>query len=171
MNQLTIMGYLGADPEVRFTSSGQKVTTLRVAENQRRSGKEETLWWRVTIWGEQFDKMLSYLKKGSAVIVAGEMSKPEIYNDRDGHPQISLNMTAHHVAFSPFGKSEKHMSQQNNQSQGEPVGAGKISGTAREDNVSGLRESPYFQQESGNQMSQGQAEPSFNNLSDDEIPF
>ena len=30
MNQITIAGHLGADPEVRFTSSGQKVTTLRV---------------------------------------------------------------------------------------------------------------------------------------------
>ena len=41
----------------------QKVTTLRVAANQRRGGKEETFWWRVTIWGEQFDKILVSLLK------------------------------------------------------------------------------------------------------------
>lgn len=112
MNQLTIMGHLGADPEVRFTSSGQKVTTLRVAANQRRGGKEETLWWRVTIWGEQFDKMMPYLKKGSAIIVSGEMLKPEIYNNKEGQPQISLNIVAYHLAFPPFGRGEQRGEQQ-----------------------------------------------------------
>ncbi len=83
MNTLYLAGHLGADPEVRYTSSGQKVTLLRVAAKARRSGKDETIWWRVTIWGEQFDKMLAHLKKGSAVIVIGDLAKPEIYTDRD----------------------------------------------------------------------------------------
>ena len=104
MNLLTLAGNLGADPEVRFTSSGQKVTTLRMAVHNRRGGKDETLWWRVTIWGEHLDKMISYLKKGSSVIVVGEMSKPEIFNDKEGRPQVSLNMTASNVMFSPFGR-------------------------------------------------------------------
>ena len=105
MNQMTIMGHLGADPEVRFTSSGQKVTTLRLACNQKKSGKEETLWWRVTLWGEQFDKLMPYIKKGSALIVTGEMPKPEIYNDREGTPQVSLNLVAYNLSFPPFGRS------------------------------------------------------------------
>ena len=68
MNQINIAGHLGADPEVRFTSSGQKVTTLRVATRVRRGAKDkdETIWWRVTVWGEQFDKMVPYLKKGKS---------------------------------------------------------------------------------------------------------
>ena len=101
MNYLTIAGHLGSDPEVRFTSSGQKVTTLRVACRAR---KDETIWWKVTVWGEQFDKMIQYLKKGSPVISRGEMQKPEIFNDREGKPQVSMQMTAHHLGFSPFGK-------------------------------------------------------------------
>lgn len=107
MNIITIAGRLGADPEVRFTSSGQKVTTLRVAVNVRKAGKEETIWYRVTIWGDNFDKMISYLKKGSAVIVVGDLAKPEIFNDREGKPQISMNITASSIQFSPFGKSDK----------------------------------------------------------------
>jgi single-strand DNA-binding protein len=107
MNYITIAGHLGADPETRFTSSGQKVTTLRVACNSKRSGKEETIWWKVSVWGEQFDKMLPYFKKGSSIIVMGEIMKPEIFNDREGKPQISLNITANNIQFSPFGKGEK----------------------------------------------------------------
>ncbi|MFA5250437.1 MAG: single-stranded DNA-binding protein [Parachlamydiales bacterium] len=54
MNIITIAGHLGADPEVRFTSSGQKVTTLRLAVRARRSANnadDPTIWFRVTVWG------------------------------------------------------------------------------------------------------------------------
>lgn len=123
MNYVQIAGFLGADAETRFTSSGQKVTTLRVACNSRRSGKEETMWWRVTIWGEQFDRLMTYLKKGSAIMVYGEMSNPEIYTGKNGQPQTSLNMVAHHISFSPFGRPKSqeqgqgHMQDENQQGQ------------------------------------------------------
>jgi len=106
MNHTMIAGHLGADPEVRFTSSGQKVTTLRVAARARRSGKDETIWWRVTIWGEQYDKMIPYFKKGSSIVVMGELNKPEIFTDRDGKPQVSMSLTAYSISFSPFGRPD-----------------------------------------------------------------
>jgi single-strand DNA-binding protein len=102
-----IAGRLGKDPETRFTSSGQKVTNLTVATNVRKGGKEETVWWRVTIWGDRFDKMMAYLKKGSAVIVVGEMGKPEIWTDKEGKPQVTLEITAEIIRFSPFGSGER----------------------------------------------------------------
>lgn len=110
MNFLHIAGHLGADPEVRFTSSGKKVTTLKVATRSRRKNQQEdqTIWWRVTLWGDQFDKLVSFLKKGSAVIVHGEIHKPEIFTDREGKPQVSLEITANHIEFSPFGKGSSH---------------------------------------------------------------
>lgn len=100
---IQIAGHLGQDPEVRYTPSGQKVTTIRVATNIRRGNKEKTVWWRVTMWGDRFDKRLSYLKKGSPVIVWGEMGIPDIYQDRDGNPQTSFEIIAEHISFSPFG--------------------------------------------------------------------
>lgn len=112
MNFINIAGHLGADPEVRYTSSGKKVTTLRVACRTRKGGQDDTIWWRVSIWGEQYDKMISYLKKGSSIIVFGEVQKPEIFNDREGKPQISLEITASHLQFSPFGKPEGASSNQ-----------------------------------------------------------
>ena len=101
---IQIAGHLGADPESRFTPSGQKVTTLRVAVNIKRQNKEKTVWWRVTIWGDRFDKKLQYLKKGSAVFIWGEMGAPEIYNDKEGNPQISLDLTCEYIGFNPFGQ-------------------------------------------------------------------
>jgi len=106
MNFINIAGHLGADPETRFTSSGKKVTTLRVATRTRKGGQDETIWWRVTIWGDQFDKLMPYLKKGSPIVVFGEVQKPEIFTDREGKPQISLDITASLIQFSPFGKPD-----------------------------------------------------------------
>ncbi|MGM0440138.1 MAG: single-stranded DNA-binding protein [Chlamydiota bacterium] len=103
MNFIQIAGHLGADAETRYTPSGQKVTSLRIASNVRRSGKDETMWWRVTIWGDRFDKMLPYLKKGTPLIVAGTMQPPTIFQTRDGNNQIALEMTAEMINFSPFG--------------------------------------------------------------------
>ncbi|HEY4255176.1 MAG TPA: single-stranded DNA-binding protein [Chlamydiales bacterium] len=128
MNYLTIAGHLGADPEVRFTSSGKKVTTLRVAAKAR-GGADLTVWWRVSIWGEQYDKMVSFLKKGSGVMVFGEMHKPEIFNDKEGKPQVSMNMTATDIQFSPFGRPAEreggHSSNhQQHQEQAQPAFAG-----------------------------------------------
>lgn len=105
MNLLQIAGHLGADPEERFTSGGQKVTNLRLATQSRKGGQDVTMWWRVTVWGDRFDKMMPHLKKGSPLIVVGEMTKPEIYTDKEGKPQASLEMVADMIRFSPFGRA------------------------------------------------------------------
>lgn len=126
MNQTTIAGHLGADPEVRFTSSNQKVTTLRVAAKTRKGAKEDTIWWKVTVWGEQFDKMIAYLKKGSPIIVVGELNKPEIFTDREGKPQVSMSLTASNLMFSPFGKPDSSHHQSNAETN-EPAHANETS--------------------------------------------
>jgi single-strand DNA-binding protein len=107
MNFINIAGHLGADPEVRFTTSGKKVTTLRVATKARKGGEDVTIWWAVTVWGDQHDKMISFLKKGSPVVVFGEMQPPRMYTDREGKTQVAMEVTASHLQFSPFGKSDK----------------------------------------------------------------
>lgn len=152
MNQITIAGHLGSDPEVRFTSSGQKVTTLRVAARARRSGKDETIWWKVTVWGEQFDKIIPYFKKGSPIIVVGELSKPEIFTDREGRPQVSMNITAQNIMFSPFGRPD---------SPGAEGGGPAISTHSVQPEMAHAgQEMPSY--------GQGKPDPSF---SEDEIPF
>ena len=102
-----IAGHLGKDPETRFTPGGQKVTTFAIATNVRKGKEDVTIWVRVTVWGDRFDKMLPYLKKGSAVIVTGRMMPPSSYTDKEGRTQISLEITAEMIEFSPFGKGER----------------------------------------------------------------
>ena len=110
MNFVLLAGRLGSDPETRFTPSGQKVTNFRFACSSKKGGKDETSWYRVTVWGEQYDKMLPYMKKGTALMIQGELHKPQIYMDRENKPQTSLEITVSNISFSPFGKSDSSSS-------------------------------------------------------------
>lgn len=101
-----IAGFLGADAEERFTAGGKRVISLRVATRIRQGGQDETVWWRVNIWNDRFDKLLPYLKKGSPVIIVGDMAVPETYTSRDGITQVSLTLNAEMIKFSPFGKPD-----------------------------------------------------------------
>ncbi len=99
-------GFLGADPEERFTAKGKRVIVLRVAVKTRQNMKDETIWCKCNIWHDRYDKMLPYLKKGSAVIVGGDITV-ESYLGRDGSPQSSLSVSVDSLKFSPFGKSDR----------------------------------------------------------------
>ncbi|WP_075882805.1 single-stranded DNA-binding protein [Candidatus Protochlamydia sp. W-9] len=104
---VNIAGRLGKDPEARFTPSGQKVTAFTIATNHRKGKEDITIWVRVTVWGDRLDKIISYLKKGSAVIVVGKMNPPSSYTDKEGRTQISLEVTADMIEFSPFGNPDR----------------------------------------------------------------
>ncbi|MGA8163575.1 MAG: single-stranded DNA-binding protein [Waddliaceae bacterium] len=108
MNFVHIIGRLGKDPEARYTTDGKKITVLIVATNSRKGGNEETIWWRVTLWGDRWDKMMQHFTKGKPIIVGGEMKKPEIYIDKNGTAQLSsLDLTADYIKFVPFGKEQQ----------------------------------------------------------------
>lgn len=98
-------GYLGTDPEERMTSKGKRVVVFRLGVKTRVGAKDETLWCKCNIWHNRYDKMLPYLKKGSAVIVAGDIAL-ESYLSKDGTPQSSLVISIDSIKFSPFGKSD-----------------------------------------------------------------
>jgi len=160
VNFINIAGHLGADPEVRFTSSGKKVTTLRVATRTRKGQNDDTIWWRVTVWGEQFDKIMPYFKKGSSIVVFGEVHKPEIFNDREGKPQVSMEITAVLIQFSPFGKSGSGQNTQQTQEGAGPQAAPAPGGAPN----------PYMGF-SGADSAAGKSSAPQGQTFDDEVPF
>lgn len=99
------VGYLGADPEERMTSKGKRVVVLRLGVKSRVGTKDETVWCKCNIWHNRYDKMLPYLKKGSGVIVAGDITL-ESYLSKDGTPQASLVISVDTIKFSPFSRGE-----------------------------------------------------------------
>lgn len=106
MNTITIIGNIGQDLVPKFTASGQKVTSFSVATRSKAKGEEVTTWYRVNVWGDRFDKMMVHLKKGSYIVVVGELAKPEIWQDKQGQNQIRLEINASSLHFMPGNKTE-----------------------------------------------------------------
>jgi single-strand DNA-binding protein len=100
-----IIGNLGADPELRYTPSGQAYTQFSLAANREwtnnDTGEEqkETTWFRIVVWGKQAESCHEYLSKGRRVLVEGERLRVSPYLKRDGQPAASLELTARTVRF------------------------------------------------------------------------
>lgn len=116
--QTTIVGYLGKDPEMKFTPAGHAVTSFSVATSYgytNASGQkvEETTWWRVSVFGGQADACKQYLAKGRPVLVVGRIRPdpqtggPRIYTKQDGTPGASFEIMASNVRFLPSGSNGK----------------------------------------------------------------
>lgn len=102
-NRITIVGYLGRDPELRYTSDGTPVCDFSVATTERRkdrSGESQdiTTWFRVTVWRRQAELASQYLSKGKQVYVEGRLIQRE-FQDRDGNTRYNLEVTASDVQF------------------------------------------------------------------------
>lgn len=160
-----IAGRLGKDPETRFTPSGQKVTSFNIATTQRKGKEDITTWVRVTVWGDRFDKIISYLKKGSAAIVVGKMNPPSSYTDKEGRTQISLEMTADMIEFSPFGNADRAGEQSGQQGGYTPQESGGY-----DSQYSPGSYKPQ-QQTYGSYTNAGQGHGQHTTIDDDALPF
>ena len=107
---IIITGNLGRDPEMRYTPSGQAVTSFSVAQNDSYTNSngekvKRTLWFRVTAWGKQAETCNQYLKKGAMVLVEGRLTadpatgNPRIWSGQDGQARASFEVSAQIVRF------------------------------------------------------------------------
>lgn len=108
-HKILLVGNLGRDPEMRYTPSGQQVTTFSMATSEKWSGQDgqqhdRTIWWRVTAWGKQAETVNQYLKKGNRVLVEGRMNadtngNPRTWQAQDGSTRASFEVTAQTIKF------------------------------------------------------------------------
>ena len=102
--QVTLIGNLGNDPEMRYTPSGVPVASFNMAVNkswttQDGQRQDKTTWFRVTAWRRTAETVSQYLSKGRRVLVVGEVEEARPYTDRDGNPRASLEVTAQIIKF------------------------------------------------------------------------
>lgn len=103
-NNITVIGNLAADPEIRYTPQGKAVTEFTVADTPRRFDQQsnswvdgEPNWWRVVVWDRYANNVAATLKKGDQVIVYGEQ-KTSRYKDNNNEDRTSAKLNAVHVA-------------------------------------------------------------------------
>jgi single-strand DNA-binding protein len=98
LNKVMLIGNLGADPEVRYTPSGTKVTSFRIATSEKRKDKdgnrqEHTEWHQIITFGKLADICGEYLAKGKQVYVEGRI-QTRSWEDRDGQKRQTTEIVA-----------------------------------------------------------------------------
>ena len=115
-HKIILVGRLGNDPELRYTSSGKAVCNLSVATSNKFTSADgvkhdETTWWKCAVWGKQAESCHQYLAKGRQVLVEGRMTGtriaaqsgtqvvPTVWVNKAGVSCASFELTANTVRF------------------------------------------------------------------------
>jgi single-strand DNA-binding protein len=98
VNKVTLIGNLGADPEIRRTNDGRPIANMRIATTDtwrdKSSGerREKTEWHTVVVFSEGLCKVIEqYLKKGSKVYLEGSLQTRK-WQDKDGNDRYSTEV-------------------------------------------------------------------------------
>ena len=98
MNEVQLIGHLGADPEIRRTQDGRPIANLRLATSEqwkdKNTGekKERTEWHRVSVFSEGLCRIIEqYLRKGSKVFIRGKLQTRK-WQDQDGNDRYSTEV-------------------------------------------------------------------------------
>jgi len=103
VNKVILVGNLGADPEVRFTPSGQAVANFRIATSESWTDKngqkqDRTEWHRIVVWGKLAELCGEYLGKGRQCFVEGRLQTRE-WTDKENRKNYTTEVVANNVVF------------------------------------------------------------------------
>lgn len=105
LNQVTLIGSVGKDAETKFIGENSQVAKFSLATNKTfkdKTGEKKTLteWHNIEVWGETAKFAGNFIKKGSTVLVLGEI-KYETYEDKEGKTQYRTKILANKVQLFP----------------------------------------------------------------------
>ena len=142
VNKAILIGNLGKDAELRYTSGGTPVASCRIATTERfndREGnkKEDTQWHNIVIWGKTAEAIHTYLVKGKQIYIEGKLQTRK-WQNKEGVDQYTTEVRADRVVLlggggGASGGGSSPMSggaprPQSRGSYGAPSGGGDIGG-------------------------------------------
>lgn len=106
LNRVTLLGNLGADPELRVTAGGQAVLKLRLATTEtyldrNNTRQERTEWHSVTLWGKRGEALAKFLTKGERLFVEGRLQTSSY--EKDGEKRYRTEVVATNVILDGRG--------------------------------------------------------------------
>lgn len=98
---VTVTGNIGSDPELKFTKNNTPFVSFSLAYTPRQKQGDdwvdgETMWFRVTQWGEKSESLMDTLSKGNKIMVVGTL-KQSTYKAKDGSDKVGLEITAQEI--------------------------------------------------------------------------
>ncbi len=103
INKVLLIGRLGTNPEVRYTTNGGAVANFNLATNESWTDKagqkqERTEWHKVVVWGKMAELCGQYLTKGRQAYVEGRLQTRE-WTDKEGGKRYTTEIVAQNVQF------------------------------------------------------------------------
>ena len=103
VNKCILVGFLGQDPTVRYTKSGQAVASFSLATSERWTGKDgnkesKTEWHRIVAWGKLGEICGEYLSKGKQVYIEGRLQTRD-WQDKDGNDRQTTEIVANNMTM------------------------------------------------------------------------
>jgi len=104
LNEVTLCGRMGQDPEVSFTANGDAVCNISIAvsEYYKKDGDTEftqdTTWVRVTAWRRLAERIAAVAKKGTEVMVQGKLREKQ-WEDKEGNKRSQTFVLANRLDF------------------------------------------------------------------------
>jgi len=116
LNKVMIIGYLGRDPEMRYTPSGRPITTFNVATNRiwktsKGERRTETEWFNVVAWSSLAEICNQYLEKGKQVYIEGRLQTRQ-WADDEGKHHSSVEIVANEMII--LGKRHSSETEEEN---------------------------------------------------------
>ena len=102
INKVILIGNLGNDPDVRYTSGGSPIANISLATSESWRDKEtgdqqeRTEWHRIVFFGRLAEIVSEYLRKGSKVFVEGRLQTRK-WQDRDGNDRYTTEIVANEM--------------------------------------------------------------------------
>ena len=101
LNKVMVIGYLGRDPEMRFTPNGKSVSNFSVACHRSWQGSDgnrhnDTDWFNIVAWGNLAEIAKQHLQKGNLVYIEGRLQS-RTWQDTQGHQHKSIEIIARDI--------------------------------------------------------------------------
>jgi len=99
LNRVTLIGHLGADPDLRVTPNRETIATIRLATTEasrdKSTGarKESTEWHRVIFFARLAEVVGEYLRKGASIYVEGRIQTRK-WQDQAGQDRYTVEIVA-----------------------------------------------------------------------------
>lgn len=158
MNVVNVFGArLAADAELRVTPSGDKVLSLRAAEDEGFGEKKTTNWYDIELWGARGEKIVQYLKKGTEVSFTGSQ-RFETFTTRDGKTGNKTKVRLNDIKWHSKGEGASSGGGRDYEAGAKPINPDDLS-------------RPPGGKPNTNRGGGGGGKPAFDQDLDDEIPF
>lgn len=109
INNVTLMGRIASDVDLRTTASGKSVANFRIAVERSfaKQGEEKKAdFITIVVWGNTADFVSKWFKKGDMIALCGEI-QTRSYEDKNGNKRTAFEVVAREVSFCG-GKNESN---------------------------------------------------------------